>query len=112
MNEGEDAAARAAGGDALQPLRRDVAEIGREIGDDEEVIFFGDAAGLLVVFGDGRVLVAQVHLDDLLDVLAQFREALLDLVALRPDAAVDEAFLVIGEVHEPREILARGRRDR
>ncbi len=106
MDEREDAAARAAAGDALQPLHRDLAEVRREVRDDEEVVFFRDAAGLLVVFGDRRVFVAQIHLDDLLDVLAQLGEPLLDLVALRPDAAVDEAFLVVGEVHQAGEVLA------
>ena len=85
--------------------RRGLAEARREIRDDEEVIFLRHAAGLLVVFGDRRVLVAQIHLDDLLDVLAELGEPLLDLVALRPDAAVDEALLVIAKVHEAGEIL-------
>ena len=106
MDEGEDAAARAAGGDALQPARGVLAEAGWEIGDDQEVVFFRDAARLLVVFGDARVLVAQIHLDHLFDVLAEFGETFVDLVALRPDASVDERFLVVGEVHESREILA------
>ena len=110
MDEREDAAARAAGGDAPQALGRGVAEIHREIGDDQEMIFLRDAAGLLVVFGDGRVFVAQIHLDDLFHVLVQLGELFLDLVALRPDAAVDEAVLVIGEVHEAGEVLAEADR--
>ena len=75
-----------------------------------KAVFFGDGAGLFVVFGDVRELVAQIHLDDLLDVFVEFGEALLDLGGLGPDAAVDERFLVIGEVHQPGEILAEAHR--
>ncbi len=105
MNEGEDSAARSALGDALEPLRSDITEGGREVGHDEEMIFFGNASGLLVVLGDGFVLVAQVHLDDFLDVLALFGQPFLDLVALGPDAAVDETLLVIAEMHQAGEVL-------
>ena len=45
------------------------------------MIFLGDVAGLLVVFRNGRVLVAQIHLDDLLHVLIEVGQALLDLAA-------------------------------
>ena len=106
MNEGEHAATRAAGGDVDEPPAGGFAEVHREIGDDEDMIFFGDGAGLGVVFGDGFVLVAEIHLDDLFHVLVQFGELLLELAGLRPDAAVDVAFLVIGQVHEAGEILA------
>jgi len=97
MNEGENAAPCPARGDALQPFGGRFAEIGRKIGDHEEVIFLRHTPGLLIVFRDARVLVAQIHLDDFLDVLAEFSEALLDLVALRPDAPADQRLLVIGD---------------
>ena len=74
------------------------------------MIFFRDAAGLRVVFRDGRVFVAQIHLDDFLHVLVQLREPFLELRRLRPDAAVDAALLVIGEVHERGKILAEADR--
>ncbi len=67
---------------------RAFAEIHREIGHDEKVIFFRHAAGLRALYS---VMVAyslrQVHLDDLLNVLIELRETLLDLFALRPDGA-------------------------
>jgi len=43
-------------------------------------------------------------------VLVEFREAFLDLRALRPDPVVDERFLVVGEVHQPGEVLAQSHR--
>ena len=64
------------------------------------MIFFRHATGLLVVFRDGRVFVAQVHLDDLLHVLVQVAEFFLELTGLRPDTAVDAARLVICQVHQ------------
>ena len=101
-----DAAAGAAGGDGKQAFGGGVAEGGGKSGDHQEPVFFGDRAGLFVVFGDGRVLVAQIHLDDLFDVLVEFGEAFLDLGALGPDPVMDQGFLVIREVHQPGEILA------
>ena len=74
------------------------------------MIFLREVAGLRVVFGDGRVVVAEIHLDDFFHVLVQLREPLLNLRRLRPDAAVDAASLVIGEVHQRGEILAEADR--
>ena len=45
VHERENSAARAALRDALQPLHRDLAEIHREVGHDEEIIFLRHAAG-------------------------------------------------------------------
>ena len=42
-----------------------------KIGDDQEVILFRDDARFLVVFGDGGIFIAQIHLDDLLHVLVE-----------------------------------------
>ena len=64
------------------------AEGGGKPGNHQETVFLRDAAGLFVVFRDVRELVAQVHLDDLLDVLVEFGQTFLDLAALRPDAVV------------------------
>ena len=107
VDQREDAAAWAADGDALQACSSRVTEARGEVGDDEEVILLRHAASLLVVFRDRRILVAQIHLDDLFNVLVHLREPLFDLVALRPDAAVDEAFLIIGDVHEAGEVLTK-----
>ena len=63
------------------------------------MIFFRHAPGLRVVFSYGGVFVAEIHLDDFLHVLVEFREPFLELSRLRPDAAVDAALLVIREVH-------------
>jgi hypothetical protein len=77
LDQREHPAARPARRDALQPPRRRLAELRREIGDHQEVIFLGHAARLLVVLGDRRVLVAQVHLDHFFDVLVQLGRAAL-----------------------------------
>ena len=71
------------------------------------MVFLGDGAGVGIVFGDGRVFVAQIHLNDLLHVVIQFGEFLFDLLRLSPDAAVDVAGFVIGQVHDAGEILAK-----
>jgi hypothetical protein len=106
MDEGEDAAPGAAGGEAEESAQGGIGEMGGEIGDDEEVPGFGDTAGLGVVIGEGAEFVAEVELGDFFDVITEVGEALFDLVGLGPDAAVDEAVFVIGEVHEAGEALA------
>ena len=70
------------------------------------MIFFREPPGLRVVFGERGVFVAQIHLRDLLDMLVEVGEALLELWLLCPDAAVDEAFFEIGQVHDTGEVLA------
>ena len=62
-------AACAARRDGKQPLARRFAEARWKPSDDEKTIFLGDGASLLVVFSDVRKLVAEIHLDDFLDVL-------------------------------------------
>jgi len=69
VDKGTNATTRATGGDVAEPARGGFAEVGRERSDDQEMIFFGDGAGLRIVFGDGGVFVAQIHLDDFLHVL-------------------------------------------
>ena len=64
-------------------------------------------SGLQIVFHDALVFVAEVHLDDFFHVLVQFREPGLDVIALGPDLAVDQALLVVGEVHDACEILSK-----
>ena len=110
LNERVNAAARPARGDVAEPARGGVAEVHRERGDDEEMIFLRDGAGLGVVFGDGGIFVAEIHLDDFLHVLVQLRELLLELRRLRPDAAVDRTLLVIREVHQRGKVLAESDR--
>ncbi len=106
MNHGVNTAARSARGDAQQPASGHISEVRGEIGNDEEVIFFGDDSRLLVVFGDGRIFIPQIHLDHFFHELIDIGQALLDLAALRPDAIVDELFFVVGQVHDSGEILA------
>ena len=106
MNQGVHAAPGSAADDAEEAPDRQVAEVHREIGDDQEVVRLGDSAGLCVEFRDGGVLVAEVKLGDFFDVLVQLNEPLLDVFGLRPDAAIDQAVLVIGQVHEAGEALA------
>ena len=110
MDEQMHAATRAAGGDALQALHRHLAEVRREIRDDEEMIFLRQPPGLRVVFRERFVFVAQIHLRDLLDVFVEIGEALLELRLLRPDAAVDEALLEIRQVHDAGEVLSEANR--
>ena len=110
LDEQVNAAARAAGGDGQQALGGGVAEVGGKSGDHEEAVFLRDGAGLLVVFGDVGELVAQIHLDDLFDVLVEFREPFLDLGALGPDPVMDQGFLVIRQVHQAGEFLAEADR--
>ena len=105
MNEGENAATRSAGDDAEQTSHGQIAEVDREIGDDEVMVRLGDATGLLVVFGNGGVFVAEVELGHFFDVLVQLAETLFDMFGLGPDSPVDQAFLVIGQVHESGEAL-------
>ena len=107
MHEREHAAARSASEDAFQPRHCALAESRRQSGDDEEVILLRHAAGLFVVFGDRCVFVAQVHLDDLLDMLVELLKAFFDVIALRPDAAIDQSGLVIGEMHQTGKVLAK-----
>ena len=105
MDESEHAATRPAGGDAQEAADGQITEVDREIGDDQEVIRLGDAARLFVVICNGRVFVAEIELGNLLDMLVQLGEALLEVIRLRPDAAIDEAVFVIREVHEAGEAL-------
>ena len=105
LDEHINAAAGAAGGDVPQPAGRRVAEIDGERGDDQKMILFRQGARLRVILRNGRVIIAQIHLDDFFHVLVQIRELFLELRRLSPDAAVDGAFLVIRQVHQGREIF-------
>ena len=105
MDQQVNAAARAAGGDAQQALRRRLAEGRGKAGNHHETVLLRDGPGLRVVFVERRILVTKVHLDDLLDVLVQLRQPLFDLRRLRPDPPVDERLLIVAEVHQPGEVL-------
>ena len=50
-------------GDAVEPLDGYVAEVGWEIGNDQEAIRFGQLPRLLVIVVDGLEFVSQVFLD-------------------------------------------------
>ena len=106
MDQRVNAAARAVGGDALQPAQGGLAEVDRKIRHDQEMKLLRDLARLFVELRDAGVVIAQVHLDDLLHVRAEFGEFLLDLGGLGPDAVIDQLLFVVGEVHDAREILA------
>src|SRR5208282_6604019 len=54
MNERVYSAPGAAGGDVPEPPRRRVAEVHRKRGNDEEMIFLGNAARLRIVFRNRR----------------------------------------------------------
>ena len=73
VNQGENPTARATGGDALEPPHSRLTEARRKICHHQEVIFLRRAARLGIVFRDGRILIAKVHLDDFFDVLVQLR---------------------------------------
>jgi len=110
MNQRINAAARPAGRDAQQAFGGGFREVRREVGHDEEIILFRNDPRLLVVFGDGGIFIAQVHLDDLLHVLIEVGQFLLDLARLGPDAAVDELRFVVGQVHDAGEVLPQPHR--
>ena len=104
LKDQEHPAPRPADRQTPQPLHRRVAEVGRKSGDENELILLGDLPRLEVVLGDGRILVAEIHLDDFLHVLVELPEPCLDLGRLRPDAAVDHGILVVRQMHQPGEI--------
>src|SRR5207302_10625139 len=106
MNQSEHTATRPAGGDAKEAADSQITEVYRKIGDDQEVIRFGDAARLFVVICNGLVFIPEIELGNLFDMLIQLGEALLDVIGLRPDAAIDEAVFVIREVHKAGEALS------
>ena len=105
-----DPAARSAHRDALEAFHRGLTETCREVCDDKEVIFLGDVAGLLVIVRDGLVLVAEIHLDYLLNVLIEFTEFFLNLPPLGPDPPIDDTVFEIGEVHDSREVFPQTHR--
>ena len=105
-----DAAARPGTRQADEPARRVLAEVDREMRDDQEVKRLRDLAGLSVVLGQGFVLIAQILLQHVFHVNREVREPFVDLRRLGPDAAIDELFVVVGQVHEGGEIFAAANR--
>ena len=95
-------------GDGEELLDSAGGEAMRKIRDDKKAVFLRDVPGLGIVFCDGAELIAQVHLDDFLQVLVEFREPFLDLIGLGPDFARDEGFLVICEPHHAGEGFPKG----
>ena len=106
----EHPATGAAGDDALQPVRRLLGKVGGKISDDEHAVRLGHLAGKAVVFLDRRELVAEIDLEDVLHVVGQVGQPLLDVAAVRPNAAGDELVVVVGQVHEGGEVLAESDR--
>src|SRR5690349_684057 len=70
------------------------------------MILLANSTGPGVILGKGRILVAQVHLNNFLHVRVQLAQLLLDLAGLGPDSAVDRAVVVIRQVHQAGETLA------
>ena len=101
-----DTAARPAPHDAAQSPDRCLGEADREVRDHEKAIGLGQLSGLHVVGVDGLELVPQVLLDDVLHVVGKVGQPLLDVAVVGPNPPADQVFVVIGEVHEAREILA------
>src|SRR5262249_4812968 len=106
LDKSVNAAACTARGDVEEPPSGSFAEIDGETGDNQDVVLFGDGAGMAVGLRDGGVLVAQVHLDHLLHVLVQLGQSLFNLCRLRPNPALELPLLVVGKVHEPGEALS------
>ena len=67
----------------------------------------GQLARLGVVIIDGLELIPQIFLDDRFHVLGQVGQLLVDLILAGPDAPADQRIVVVGQMHEPREILAQ-----
>ena len=105
MHEREHPAARATGHDTLKALYGGLAEIGREVGDDEEVILLRHNPGLTVILGNVRELVPQIHLNYFFDVSAENSQTVVDLIPLGPDAVIDQAVFIIGKIHQAAEVL-------
>ena len=83
------------------------AEVHGKVGDDQHAKWLGDLAGLGVVLFDRLVLIAQILLNHRLHVSSHVGEPLLDLLLLGPDPRADELLVVVGQVHEGREVLAQ-----
>src|SRR5206468_12783295 len=107
MHQRKHAASCAAGSNPQQTPDRRLAKVRREIRNYDEMIFLGDLPGRSIVFGNGRVFVAQIHLDDLLHMLGYSRESVFNLVALRPDSAVENVLFVIRQMRDTRKILSK-----
>ena len=69
------------------------------------MVFFSDHPGLVVILRDAFKLIAQIHLDDLLNVATEDAEAFLDLFPLGPDAVIDQAVFVVREMHQSAKVL-------
>ena len=106
VNQGEDSAFSTGTRDTEEARGGLVGEGVGEVGADKKMVFFGDVSGLLVVFNDGFEVLAKIHLDDFLHVLGEFGKPLVDLLGLRPDSIVDDAFFVVSKMHEGRKVLA------
>ncbi len=70
----------------------------------------GHFSCLLVVLLNRLEFVAQIFLEHVFHVLSQICQPLIDVVGLRPDAAVDQQFVVVGQVHEPGEFFSQADR--
>ena len=104
-----DAAPRAGGGDARQPAGTRLGEVGREVRDNDEAIRLRHL-GVGVVVADRFVFIAQIFLDHQFDLLRDVDKTLFDLLRLRPDAARDEEFVIVGQMHESGELFAEAER--
>ena len=101
-----DAAAGPGTGQADEPAGRVGAEVHREMSDHQQAKRLGHLPGLGVVLGQGLVAIAQELLQHRLHVRGHVGQALVDVGRFRPDSAVDERFILVGQVHEGGEILA------
>ena len=101
------AAPRSRADDAHQPPRGGLVEVAGKVGHDQHSERLGHLAGVGVVFLDRLELIAQVLLDHIFHVSLKVGEPLLDVRRLGPDPAGDQELVIIGQVHEGREVLSQ-----
>ena len=69
------------------------------------MVFFRNVSCGFIVFRQGFVFIAEIHLSDLLHVLGEILEALFDLTGLGPDPSIHQLIVVVCQMHEPRKAL-------
>ncbi len=105
-----DAALGTCRGNRLELTNRGIAQAAGEVGNHEDMIRLGDFTGLGIVFVDRGEFITQIFLHHPFHVVGQECESFFDLTRIGPNAFADELFVVVGQMHEAREILPQRHR--